>query len=210
MICLVTVTCMIHGDYLFHPEDKGYTWCKKNPFVARRLGYILTNSMLFDKTTECNIHSVTSTDHRGCSVLIKFAEIERGPGYWKFNNSLLKGLVYVNQINTLIDNHAAGLENKSDYQIERELLKVKIRDFTRSYSKQKSIHNKNTLLKLYSELNDSDSTLAANPACVAAQSKRDQIKMEIELFEQQKSRAAQVRARVKWVEEGEKNTKYFF
>ena len=62
---------------------------------------------------------------------------------------------------------------------------------------------------MYSELNDSDSALAANPARVAAQSKRDQIKMEIELFEQQKSRAAQVRARVKWVEEGEKNTKYF-
>ena len=165
--------------------------------------------MLFDKTIECDIHSVASTDHRWCSVLITFAEIERGPGYWKFNKSLLKDLAYVNQINTLVDNHAAGVENKSDYQIEWELLKVKIRVFTRSYSKQKSIHNKNALLKLYNELNDSDSALAANPARVAAQSKRDQIKMEIELFEQQKSRAAQVRARVKWVEEGEKNTKYF-
>ena len=157
--------------------------------------------MLFDRTIECNIHSIASTDHRGCSVLIKFAEIERGPGYWKFNNFLLKDLAYVHRINTLIDNHTAGLENKSDYQIEWELLKVKIRDFTRSYSKQKSIHNKNTLLKLYSELNDSDSTLAANPACVAAQSKRDQIKIKIKLFEQHKSRAAQVRARVTWVEE---------
>ena len=118
-------------------------------------------------------------------------------------------MAYVHRINTLIDNHTAGLENKSDYQIEWELLKVKIRDFTRSYSKQKSIHNKNALLKLYNELNDSDSALAANPARVAAQSKRDQIKIKIELLEQQKSRAAQVRARVKWVEEGEKNTKYF-
>ena len=87
-------------------------------------------------------------------------------------------MAYVHRINTLIDNHTAGLENKSDYQIEWELLKVKIRDFTRSYSKQKSSHNKNTLLKLYSELNDSDSTLAANPACVTAQSKRDQIKIK--------------------------------
>ena len=132
--------CDLHDTWrLFHPEDKEYTWCKKNPFVARRLDCILTNSMLFDKTIEWNIHSVASTDHRGCSLLIKFAEIERGPGYWKFNNSLLKDLAYVHRINTLIDNHTAGLENKSDYQIEWELLKVKIRDFTRSYSKQKSI-----------------------------------------------------------------------
>jgi len=71
---------------LFHPEGKEGTWCNRNPFVARRLDYILTNSMCFDKTIECNIHSVASTDHRGCSVLVKFAEIERGPGYWKFNN----------------------------------------------------------------------------------------------------------------------------
>ena len=24
---------------LFHPEGKEYTWCKRNPFVARRLDY---------------------------------------------------------------------------------------------------------------------------------------------------------------------------
>ena len=69
---------------LFQPEGKEYTWCKRNPFVARRLDYIPTNSMCFDKTIECNIHSVASTDHRGCSVLVKFTEIERGSGYWKF------------------------------------------------------------------------------------------------------------------------------
>ena len=122
MICLVTVTCMIHGD--FSKQNTEYTWCKKNRFDARKLDYLLTNSMLFDKTIECNIHSIASTDHRECSVLIKYAEIDRGPGYWKFNNSLLKYLAYVNRMNTLIDNHTAGLENKSDYQIEWELLKV--------------------------------------------------------------------------------------
>ena len=53
-------------------------------------------------------------------------------------------------------------------------------------------------------------TLAANPECVATQNQRDQVKIKTELFEQQKSRAAQVRARVKWVEEGGKNAKYFF
>ena len=123
MICLVTVTCMIHGDYRTQ-KTKNIRGVKRNPFVARRLDNKLTNFMLFDKTIECNIHSIVSTDHRECSVLIKFAEIERGPGYWKFNNSLLKDLAYVNQISTLIDNHATGLENKSDYKIEWELLKV--------------------------------------------------------------------------------------
>ena len=119
--------CDLHDTWrLFHPEGKEYTWCKGNPFVARRLDYILTNSMCFDKTIECNIHSVASTDLRGCSVLVKFAEIERGPGYWKFNNSLLKDSIFVNQMNAVIDNHTAGLDSKSDNQLEWKFLKMKI------------------------------------------------------------------------------------
>ena len=57
---------------------------------------------------------------------------------------------------------------------------------------------------MYGKLNDIDSALAANPQCVGTQNQRDQVKIKIELLERQKSRAAQVRARVKWVEEGEK------
>jgi len=123
--------------------------------------------MCFDNTIDCNTHSVASTDHRGCSVLVKFAEIERGPGYWKFNNFLLKDSIFVNQMNTVTDNYAAGLDSKLDNQLEWELLMVKIHDFTRNYSKQKSIHNRNTLAELYGKLNDTDSALAANPECVA-------------------------------------------
>ena len=67
-------------------------------------------------------------------------------------------------------------------------------------------NNMNTLAELYGRVYGTDSALAANPECVATQ---NQIKIKIELLEQQKSRGAQVRTRVKWVEEGEKNAKYF-
>ena len=40
--------CDLHDTWrLFHPEDKEYTWCKRNPFVARRLNYILTKNYNF-------------------------------------------------------------------------------------------------------------------------------------------------------------------
>ena len=51
-------------------------------------------------------------------------------------------------MNTVIDNHTAGLDSKSDNQLEWELLKVKIKDFTRNYSKQKSNLNRNTLAEI--------------------------------------------------------------
>ena len=86
-------------------------------------------------------------------------------------------------MNTVIDNHTAGLNSKSDNHLEWELLKVKIKDFTRNYRKQKSIHNRNTLAELYGKLHDTDSALAANPECVATQNQRDQVKINIELLE---------------------------
>ena len=150
---------MIHGDY-FTQKAKNIHGVKEIHLLLE--DYILTKSMCFDKTIECNIHSVASTDHRGCSVLVKFAEIERGPGYWKFNNSLLKDSIFVNQMNTVIGNHTASLDSKSDNQLEWELLKVKIKDFTRNYSKQKSIHNRSTLAELYGKLNDIDLPLTQN------------------------------------------------
>ena len=84
---------------------------------------------------------------------------------------------------------------------------MKIKDFTRNYSKQKSIHNRNTLAELYGKLNDTDSALAVNPECVATKNQRDQVKIKIQLLEQQKSRAVQVRSRVKWVEQSRANSK---
>ena len=114
----MTVICLIHGDY-FTQKPKN-THGVKNPFVARRLDklFLLLFSSFFDKTIECNIHSVAPTDHSRCSVLDKFAEIEREPGNWKFNNSLLKDSIVVNQTNTVIGNHTACLGSKSDNQLE--------------------------------------------------------------------------------------------
>ena len=43
------------------------------------------------------------TDHSGIILKIKLQENERGIGYWKFNNSLLKDTNYVTTVKTVID-----------------------------------------------------------------------------------------------------------
>ena len=72
---------------LFHPEGNECTWCKKIPLLLDDYSDKLN---VFDKNIDYNIHFLASTGHRGCSVLVKFAEIKGGPGYWNFSNSLLK------------------------------------------------------------------------------------------------------------------------
>ena len=58
-------------------------------------------------------------------------------------------------------------------------------------------------------MNDLDVALSASPSSTVAQAKREQVKLKIEVTEQHKARAAQVRARARWLEKGEKNAKYF-
>jgi len=194
---------------LFHLDEKEYTWSKRNPFIARRLDYVLSSSNVFDKVINCDIVSVPMSDHRGCLLVLKFTDTVRGPGYWKFNNSLLQDLNFVNQMNDVIEDYFLENSNDDDFQMLWELLKLRIKDFCISYSTMKSIERKNNLMNLYNKLNAIDIEIGKKPDCLHLQGECERIKLEIELLEQYKARAAQTRARVKWIESGEKNTKYF-
>ena len=192
---------------MFHGDTKEFTWSRKNPFTARRLDYVLTSPSIFDRACECEIKSVSMSDHRACHVDILVTELRRGPGYYKFNNSLLKDKEFVDKMNQLIASHCEHLEK--DLQLQWEVLKLEIKSFASNYSKIKSMERRNEVMELQNELNALDVQLSKNPACHDTQNKRERLKIKLEVIEQHNSRAAQIRSRAKWVEEGEKNTKYF-
>ena len=189
---------------MFHPAVKEFSWSRCNPFVARRLDYILTNPNCFNKTIESSLVSVPFSDHRGCYIHLKLTHLTRGPGYWKFPNHLLHDIDYVQEMNKLIESHA-----EEDPQTSWELLKAKIKSFSTTYSLKKSIEKRNKSVSLQNQLNDLDKMLSRDPKCEQSKNRREKIKLELEILEQTKARAAQVRARVAWIEKGEKNTKYF-
>ena len=124
----------------FNRDSKDFTWSKRTPFAARRLDYILSTSSTFDKTINCHIISVPTSDHRGCFIHFKLNEIVKGDGYWKFNNSLLGDIVFVNQMNEHIESFIK--DNETDNQTLWELLKLHSKEFSILYSKQKSMERK--------------------------------------------------------------------
>lgn len=191
---------------LFNIESKEFTWSRNTPFIARRLDYVLASSLAFDKILSCHIDTVPMTDHRACVVKLKFSNIVKGPSYYKFNNSLLNDINFVHEMNDLIDNFD---EENNNSQMAWELLKIKIREFSICYSKTKSLEKKNEIALLRVKLNDLDVLLGQAPDSEDALRERNKIKSQLEIAEHATARAAQIRSRVKWVAEGEKNTKYF-
>ena len=68
-----------------------------------------------------------------------FENSEKGSGYWKMNNSLLKDNEYVAQMNSkLIEwKEELGTLQVKDKRVQWELIKYNIRKFTMSYSSVK-------------------------------------------------------------------------
>ena len=197
---------------LFNSNDKDFTWSRliQGKLIARRLDYIFTTDSVLDNCLECHIFSFPNTDHRGVILKLKSSECKRGPGTWKINNSLLKEQTYLDIINELIedfekDNRYSNL----DGDIRWDLLKLKIKDETINYSKARAVRKRNDTIQLQLKLDSIDELLAQYPDKTSFIQAKQQTSIELELLEQEKTRSAQIRAREKWREEGDKNTKFF-
>jgi exonuclease III len=205
---LVTNTSLNDTWRLFHPDEKEFTWSRKTPFIARRLDYLLASDSIFAKTIECNIISAPHTDHRIVEMKYKLTTTVRGPSYWKFNDSLLLDIEFAKMMNLVIDQFI-GDNSDLDPQLKWDLCKIQIREHCITYSTRKKHLHKNHMKTLQERLDVIDRQLSSNPYKANLQADKEIIKRELDIYAIHEARSAQVRSRTKFVEEGEKNTKYF-
>ena len=85
-----------------HGEQKSVTWSRRNPFIARRLDYILGSEALLQKSKKSEIRTYPNTDHKIVNLNLDLKSTERGPGYWKLNNNHLFDLEFKTCIRTVI------------------------------------------------------------------------------------------------------------
>ena len=127
----------LHGIWRnFHPNVKDYTWSKSNPFIARRLDYILCNTFANSKITRGEHLLLAGSDHKAVTVTIQMSNFVKGPGIWRFNDSLLKDQTYIDTVNALIDQLQSDLSIK-DPILKWELIKAEVKSLTIQFSTQK-------------------------------------------------------------------------
>ena len=81
---------------------KQFTWRDKAYKVQCRLDYFLTSKNLTNITRNCDIIHAPSSDHCAVKLFIQSEVLNKkpGPGFWKFNGSLLEDEVYIEEIKT--------------------------------------------------------------------------------------------------------------
>ena len=75
-----------------NPNKKQFTWRDKAYKVQCRLDYFLVSQDLANLAKECNIVHAPGSDHSAVKLFIQSDSLNKkaGPGFWKFNSSLLE------------------------------------------------------------------------------------------------------------------------
>ena len=162
------------------------------------------------------------SDHSGVVLHMTLNNLKKGPGLWKFNNLLLRDKDYVNEVKNIITNvktqYAVPVYNLNNLsliknenlaftindQLFLDTLLMEIRGKTISYSSYK----KREQNILENRLVEDIKILEANNDMINSDILEDK-KMELMEIRKTKLKGQLVRSRAKWVEDGEKPSKYF-
>ena len=193
----------------WNPNDLLYSHVNKKSLTQSRLDFFLIDKSL-ESIAECSYSHGINSDHSYVSLTIKGEQIKRGRGYWKFNNSLLAEDDFVVGIREIITDTTSA--NFDSYRGVWDVLKFKVKDFSSRYGakKKKEENREKTRLegeisKIKGEINESSDeseteNLYSELFC-AEKLLNDLLNKNLE--------GIIIRAKLQWVEQGEKSTRYF-
>lgn len=146
------------------------------------------------------------SDHCIVTVEISLSSDKRGPGYWRFNNSLLNDPTFVSEMRTFLDETVA--EAEGDPNIQWEWVKFKIRSFSIEYSIKKKRERNRLIKQLQDRLNSlaTEFDLSTSPDIAA---ETTSIKCQLGKILQSKASAAIFYSKARWSMYGERPTSYF-
>ena len=191
-----------------NPHRADFTWSSNiTPGIHCRLDFFLISRHLTNLTSNCSSSPGLQSDHSLVNLDINvFSEI-RGPGYWKFNNSLLNDDNYKAIITDLLTLNINNRDIGNPAQ-KWDFIKYQIRSTTIKYSKIKAKERR----KLESELLDTiavQERLYFESSSTQVLNTLKEARNRLSLLYDLKLQGIIVRSRARWVENGEKATKYF-
>ena len=189
-----------------HPLEKQYTWCRQS--IARRLDYIFVGETLKTKIDECEIINFGLSDHKLVKCRIINNKQKSYNSFYKLNTTLLEDQNYINMIKDFIASFN-NKENGLNPHLNWELLKAEIKGISQQFSAYKESNKRNEENTIRHELRRLEEEFIDNPNDLKKINERIQLQKKLEIHELQKTRGAQIRAKIKWIEEGEKSTNFF-
>lgn len=172
-----------------------------------RIDYFLISKSLSMNIQTVYYNDTSMSDHAFVVLNFNVYNVERGPGLWIFNNTLLSDDTYIQNVKTIIEEEKSCPLYQSDILIWWDNLKFKIKKYSKVYSariakeKRKEHYYLQNKLKLlsqnYADGKNIDITEYEN------------IRAELKEYESNICKGAVLRAKANWAVDSDCNSKYF-
>ena len=193
-----------------HPQQWRFTWRNRGRggWVQSRLDMFLVSEDLNYNNIKSNIYPSIKSDHS--LIHICFSNIKewtRGRGFYKFNTKLLQDTDLVEKMNMKLSSLYEESKNFTNKAFFWEFAKCEIRGFSVTYSSYKSKQTKQKEKFLQAQFNQLEKKISETPMPQILNNYND-IKTDLEDLYIEIAKGSLVR--VRYINENEKGTKYFF
>ena len=191
-----------------HPDKRQFTWRRQKPTAMQcRLDMFLVSDNMLGCVDQSVISPSLRSDHSLIGINCTFTEIQRGPGYWKLNCSLLTDANYINIIKSSHSEYNTIQENNDiNLCLKWEMIKMEIRKQSIIYSstkKKAKIKEQNQIETIINTLENKDNLSEEDATKI--QENKDKL---TELYND-KIRGAMLRSNALHYEQGDRPSKYF-
>ena len=184
-----------------------FTWHCKKKKIYSRLDYFFISEHLSNLVKKSDIIPCVLSDHNIIILSLKQAnENKRGPGYWKFNVSLLRDKVYTHMIQQVIIASKAH-HSINDKAILWDMIKMDIRIQTIIYCKAKKKEHEEYEQALEHELKLLQSKILTDN--VDFSDRITAVEHELISINNERIAGIMIRSKAQWAEEGEKCSSFF-
>ena len=195
-----------------HPGLKQYTWHSSHkPPILCRLDYFLLSKSIANTVIFCEHKTSFKSDHSIVTLSIDSNVYNRGPGYFKLNNSLLLDSEYQQRIKENI-NDIAEINKNANPNTLWEIIKGTVRNETIKYATAKKKHN----LQIEEANIKEIERLKNKLSCSNDQQDSERIKEELDnkmkefdKITENKLNGFITRSKAQIIEQNERNSKYF-
>jgi len=189
-----------------HPTAVRYTWRRR--LQASRIDYFLTSFSLTPSIENVKIEDSLRSDHSLISISLLLSTTPKGPGFWRLNCDLLSDQLFVKETSKFITEFFLFNEGSANPHIVWEAFKCTVRGQIIKFSSWKFKQNRNTEILLIDEIKRLQEELDSSPDDDIFDQLQGK-KQELEIVYQTKSNNLIMNKRAKWMEQGEKCTKFF-
>ena len=135
---------------------------------------------------------------------------QKGPGFWKFNTTLLEDEAYIAALQENLPKYKEKYSDLTDSGLKWDLIKMEIRGFMVKYSKRKAKIVKSKEMTLLERVNELQAKAEKKPHNRNIILELQAEKLRLKRIMSYKTKGAILRSKVRWHEQGERNTKYFY